>query len=80
MPAYRRFVEERRSRPGRNTVEGNRAAIQDSYQSRRAALVDQGATFTTPAGARAAAAGMRSMSALMPHSLPSLHAPAAIAC
>ncbi|MGI8894807.1 MAG: carbamoyl-phosphate synthase large subunit, partial [Casimicrobiaceae bacterium] len=57
-----------------NTVEEKRAAIQDSYQIRRASLVDQVPTFTTLAGARAAAIGMRSMSALMPYSLQSLHA------
>ena len=57
-----------------NTVEEKRAAIQDSYQIRRASLVDQVPTFTTLAGARAAAIGMRSMSTLTPYSLQSLHA------
>ena len=38
-----------------NTVEEKRAAIQDSYQIRRAALTDQVPTYTTLAGARAAA-------------------------
>ena len=42
-----------------NTVEEKRAAIQDSYQIRRAALVDQVPTYTTLAGARAAAIGMK---------------------
>ena len=44
-----------------NTVEEKRTAIQDSYQIRRAALVDQIPTYTTLAGARAAAIGMRGM-------------------
>ena len=57
-----------------NTVEEKRAAIHDSYQIRRASLLDQVPTFTTLAGARAAAIGMRSMGALMPYSLQSLHA------
>jgi len=57
-----------------NTVEEKRAAIQDSYQIRRASLVDQVPTFTTLAGARAAAVGMRSMRTLIPYSLQSLHA------
>ena len=38
-----------------NTVEEKRSAIQDSYAIRRAALTDQVPTFTTLAGARAAA-------------------------
>ena len=56
-----------------NTVEEKRAAIQDSYQIRRAALVDQIPTYTTIAGARAAAIGMRVMRGLTPYSIQSLH-------
>jgi carbamoyl-phosphate synthase large subunit len=56
-----------------NTVEEKRAAIQDSYQIRRAALVDQVPTFTTLAGARAAAIGMRVMRGLTPYSIQALH-------
>ena len=56
-----------------NTVEEKRAAIQDSYQIRRAALVDQIPTFTTIAGARAAAIGMRVMRELVPYSIQQLH-------
>jgi carbamoyl-phosphate synthase large subunit len=56
-----------------NTVEERRAAIQDSYQIRRAALVDQIPTFTTLAGARAAAIGMRAMRGLVPYSIQQLH-------
>jgi carbamoyl-phosphate synthase large subunit len=56
-----------------NTVEERRAAIQDSYQIRRAALVDQVPTFTTLAGARAAAIGMRAMRGLVPYSIQQLH-------
>ena len=40
-----------------NTVEEKRSAIQDSYAIRRAALNDQIPTYTTIAGARAAAIG-----------------------
>ena len=42
-----------------NTVQEKRSAIQDSYQIRREALTDQIPTYTTLAGARAAALGMR---------------------
>jgi carbamoyl-phosphate synthase large subunit len=56
-----------------NTVEEKRAAIQDSYQIRRAALVDQIPTYTTLAGARAAAIGMRAMRGLVPYSIQQLH-------
>src|SRR5207344_914495 len=41
-----------------NTVEEKRSAIQDSYAIRRAALNDQIPTYTTMAGARAAALGI----------------------
>ena len=50
-----------------NTVEEKRAPIQDSYQIRRAALVDQMPTYTTMAGARAAAIGMKAMRGLVPY-------------
>jgi carbamoyl-phosphate synthase large subunit len=56
-----------------NTVEEKRAAIQDSYVIRRAALVDQIPTYTTLAGARAAAIGMRVMRGLVPYSIQELH-------
>jgi carbamoyl-phosphate synthase large subunit len=56
-----------------NTVEEKRAAIQDSYQIRRAALVDQVPTYTTMAGARAAAIGMRAMGGLTPYAIQALH-------
>ena len=56
-----------------NTVEEKRAAIQDSYQIRRAALVDQIPTYTTLAGARAAAIGMQAMRGLVPYSIQQLH-------
>jgi carbamoyl-phosphate synthase large subunit len=56
-----------------NTVEEKRAAIQDSYQIRRAALIDQIPTFTTIAGARAAAVGMKAMRGLTPYSIQQLH-------
>jgi carbamoyl-phosphate synthase large subunit len=57
-----------------NTVEEKRSAIQDSYAIRRAALTDQVPTFTTLAGARAAALGMEHLRDLVPCSLQSLHA------
>src|SRR5205807_2787354 len=44
-----------------NTVVEKRSAIKDSYQIRREALLDRVAYFTTIAGARAAAVGMRHM-------------------
>ncbi len=56
-----------------NTVEEKRAAIQDSYHIRRAALVDQVPTYTTLAGARAAAIGIRAMRGLIPYSIQALH-------
>ena len=56
-----------------NTVEEKRAAIQDSYQIRRAALVDQIPTYTTIAGARAAAIGMATMRDPVPYSIQDLH-------
>jgi carbamoyl-phosphate synthase large subunit len=57
-----------------NTVEEKRSAIHDSYAIRRAALTDQVPTFTTLAGARAAAIGMEHLRDLVPYSLQSLHA------
>jgi carbamoyl-phosphate synthase large subunit len=57
-----------------NTVEEKRSAIQDSYAIRRAALTDEVPTFTTLAGARAAAIGMEHLRDLVPYSLQSLHA------
>ena len=57
-----------------NTVEEKRSAIQDSYAIRRAALTDQVPTFTTLAGARAAATGMANLRDLVPYSIQALHA------
>ena len=57
-----------------NTVEEKRTAIQDSYAIRRAALTDQVPTYTTLAGARAAATGMAHMRDLVPYSIQALHA------
>ena len=56
-----------------NTVEEKRSAIRDSYEIRRAALTDQVPTFTTLAGARAAAIGMRGMRELVPYAMQKLH-------
>src|SRR2546421_4420962 len=56
-----------------NTVEEKRSAIRDSYAIRRAALNDQVPTYTTIAGARAAATGMQSLRELVPYSLQALH-------
>ncbi|HKW80824.1 MAG TPA: carbamoyl-phosphate synthase large subunit [Casimicrobiaceae bacterium] len=52
-----------------NTVEEKRSAIQDSYAIRRAALNDQIPTYTTMAGARAAALGIQEMRELVPYSM-----------
>ena len=56
-----------------NTVEEKRSAIQDSYAIRRAALNDQVPTYTTIAGARAAATGIQGLRELIPYSLQALH-------
>jgi carbamoyl-phosphate synthase large subunit len=56
-----------------NTVEEKRSAIQDSYVIRRAALNGQIPTYTTIAGARAAALGMQGFRELVPYSTQSLH-------
>ena len=56
-----------------NTVEEKRSAIQDSYAIRRAALNDQIPTYTTMAGARAAALGIQEMGELVPYSMQALH-------
>ncbi|HYT97006.1 MAG TPA: carbamoyl-phosphate synthase large subunit, partial [Casimicrobiaceae bacterium] len=56
-----------------NTVEEKRAAIHDSYVIRRAALNDQIPTYTTLAGARAAAVGLSGMRGLVPYAIQTLH-------
>jgi carbamoyl-phosphate synthase large subunit len=56
-----------------NTVEEKRSAIQDSYVIRRAALNGQVPTYTTIAGARAAAMGMQGWRELVPYSTQALH-------
>ncbi|MEO7760523.1 MAG: carbamoyl-phosphate synthase large subunit, partial [Casimicrobiaceae bacterium] len=55
-----------------NTVVEKRSAIRDSYAIRREALLDRVAYFTTIAGARAAAVGIRDMGGLVAYSLQSL--------
>jgi carbamoyl-phosphate synthase large subunit len=55
-----------------NTVVEKRSAIRDSYSIRREALLDRVAYYTTIAGARAAAVGMRGMRGLVAYSLQSL--------
>jgi carbamoyl-phosphate synthase large subunit len=55
-----------------NTVEEKRKAIQDSYSIRRSALQARAATYTTMAGAKAAASGMKVIKELVPYSLQSL--------
>jgi carbamoyl-phosphate synthase large subunit len=57
-----------------NTVEEQRSAIQDSYAIRREALNDQIPTYTTIAGARAAAIGMKAMREMVPYAVQALHA------
>jgi carbamoyl-phosphate synthase large subunit len=56
-----------------NTVQEKRTAIRDSYQIRREALTDQIPTYTTLAGARAAASGLAGMGELVPYAMQSLH-------
>jgi carbamoyl-phosphate synthase large subunit len=56
-----------------NTVEEKRSAIQDSYVIRRAALNAQVPTYTTIAGARAAALGMQGLRELVPYATQTLH-------
>jgi carbamoyl-phosphate synthase large subunit len=56
-----------------NTVEEKRSAIRDSYAIRREALTDQVPTYTTLAGANAAALGMRGMRELVPYAMQALH-------
>ena len=56
-----------------NTVQEKRTAIQDSYQIRREALTDQIPTYTTLAGARAAALGLTNMRELVPYAIQALH-------
>jgi len=56
-----------------NTVEEKISAIRDSYAIRREALTDQVPTYTTMAGARAAAQGMKGMGELLPYSMQALH-------
>ncbi len=56
-----------------NTVQEKRTAIRDSYHIRRAALTDQVPTYTTIAGARAAAIGMQGMRELVPYAMQTLH-------
>jgi carbamoyl-phosphate synthase large subunit len=56
-----------------NTVQEKRSAIQDSYHIRREALTDQIPTYTTLAGARAAALGLAGMGELVPYAMQALH-------
>ena len=56
-----------------NTVQEKRSAIHDSYQIRREALTDEIPTYTTLAGARAAALGMSGMRELVPYAIQALH-------
>jgi carbamoyl-phosphate synthase large subunit len=56
-----------------NTVEEKRSAIHDSYVIRRAALNAQVPTYTTLAGARAAAIGIQGLRELVPYSTQALH-------
>ena len=56
-----------------NTVQEKRSAIRDSYQIRREALTDQIPTYTTLAGARAAASGLAGMRELVPYAMQTLH-------
>jgi carbamoyl-phosphate synthase large subunit len=57
-----------------NTVQEKRSAIRDSYAIRREALTDQVPTYTTMAGAHAAAIGLSGMGELVPYAMQPLHA------
>ena len=56
-----------------NTVEEKRSAIKDSSAIRREALADQVPTYTTLAGANAAAIGMGGIRELVPYAMQALH-------
>ena len=56
-----------------NTVEEKRSAIQDSYSIRQAALEKRVTYYTTIAGARAAASGMRHIGELGVYDIQGLH-------
>jgi carbamoyl-phosphate synthase large subunit len=56
-----------------NTVQEKRSAIEDSRQIRREALTDEIPTYTTVAGARAAALGIAGMRELVPYAIQALH-------
>ena len=56
-----------------NTVQEKRSAIQDSRHIRREALTDEIPTYTTVAGARAAALGLAGLRELVPYSIQALH-------
>jgi carbamoyl-phosphate synthase large subunit len=56
-----------------NTVQEKRSAIHDSYQIRREALTDEIPTYTTLAGARAAAMGLAGRRELVPYAIQALH-------
>ena len=57
-----------------NTVQEKRSAIRDSYAIRRESLTDQVPTYTTMAGAHAAAIGLSRMGELIPYAMQLLHA------
>ena len=56
-----------------NTVQEKRSAIQDSRHIRREALTDEIPTYTTIAGARAAALGLAGLRELVPYAIQTLH-------
>jgi carbamoyl-phosphate synthase large subunit len=56
-----------------NTVQEKRSAIQDSRHIRREALTDEIPTYTTIAGARAAALGVAGLRELVPYAIQTLH-------
>jgi carbamoyl-phosphate synthase large subunit len=56
-----------------NTVQEKRSAIQDSRHIRREALTDEIPTYTTMAGARAAALGVAGLRELVPYAIQALH-------
>ena len=65
--------QERRDRLRHQHGRGEALGDQDSSAIRREALTDQVPTYTTLAGANAAAIGMRGMRVLVPYAMQRLH-------
>jgi hypothetical protein len=73
-PAHRRHAEEPRGQPHHQYRRGGPRSIQDSRSIRSTALQNRITYYTTVAGARAAAVGLRHLGELRAYDLQSLHA------